>query len=78
MKPANNEKQSMIYDKLINYCKVDISLSEFARIYKNHCNLHLKRAFDDIVNYGRFVDFRKVLDVMLQFPDQNFDSFQGN
>jgi hypothetical protein len=61
---------------LINYCRVDITLSEFARIYKHHCNLHLKRAFEDIVNYGRFVDFRKVVDVMLEFPDQNFDSFQ--
>ena len=78
MKPADNEKLNIIYEKLVDYCKVDITLSEFARIYKHHCNLHLKRAFEDIVNYGRFVDFRKVLDAMLQFPNQNFDSFQGS
>jgi len=60
----------------VDYCKADITLSEFTRIYKNHCNLHLKKAFEDIVNYGRFVDFRTVLDAMLLFPDQNFDSFQ--
>ena len=45
-------------------------------IYKNHCNLHLKVAFENIVEYGRFVDFRKVLDAMLRYPYQNFDSFQ--
>ena len=78
MIPADDEKPNIIYEKLVDYCKVDITLSEFARIYKYHCNLHLKRAFEDIVNYGRFVDFRKVLDAMLQFPEQNFDSFQSS
>lgn len=76
LKPADNEKPGIIYEKLIDYCKVDITLPVFVEIYKNHCNLHLKKAFEDIVKYGRFVDFNKLLDVMLLFPDQIFDSFQ--
>ena len=64
------------YEKLIEYCKVDIRLSEFVRISKYHPNLCLSQAFEEIVNYGRFIDFCKVLDTMLLFPEQNFDSFQ--
>lgn len=64
------------YKRLINYCKIDIKYSDFLRIQRDHINVHLVWAFEDVVDYGRFVDFQKVIEAMLQFPEQNFDSLK--
>lgn len=64
------------YKRLREYCKVDVKLSDYLRIQRDHPNVYLVWAFEDVVNYGRFVDFQKVVDVMLQFPEQNFDSLK--
>ena len=64
------------YKKLVEYCKVDIRLSKFMRISQNHSNLCLPQTFEEIINHGRFIDFCKVLDAMLLYPEQDFNSFQ--
>lgn len=64
------------HKRLTEYCKIDIKLSDFLRIQRDHINVHLVWAFEDVINYGRFVDFQKVIEAMLLFPEQNFDSFK--
>ena len=64
------------YKRLTEYCKLDIKLSDFLRIERDHPNIHMVWAYEDVINYGRFVDFQKVIDAMLQFPEQNFDSLK--
>ena len=50
------------YKRLKEYCKVDIKLSDFLRIQRDHPNIHLVWAFEDVINYGRLVDFQKVIE----------------
>ena len=71
------ENQAKIYQKLIER-KINIKLSEFVKILQNHPNVYLPFIYDNVIIYLPFFNFKKVINVLINFPQQNFDSVSYN